>query len=333
VKLAGKACLALVAASALACAGAASADCNLAEIAEFHVDPNRPSPVADGEINGHPVKILFDTGASTSMVPVAEARRLNLSTHRISGARMYGIGGDTAVYDAVVGELKIGTFKTNNLHLVAAGDQDAKSDVSLILGNDFFSRTDVEFDLREGVVRLFEPRDCSPPQLVYWNQAYSQATILPSERDTPKTQTMTAINGKPVLAEFDTGAYVSSIDETAAQAAGVARPQGDAGQAVHGLGPRTEQSWVAHFDSLAVGDEKLSNIHLQVMNFVSGMTQTRTGMLLPYQLGSTPYLFIGADFFHAHRVFIDNKDHLILFSYEGGPVFRAPEASAAAASR
>ena len=330
MKLAGKACLALMAASALSCAGAASADCNLVETAEFHVDPNSASPVVDGEINGHPVRILFDTGSSTSIVPVAEARRLNLTMSRISGARMYGIGGDTAVYDTVVGELKIGAFKTSNLHLEAAGDEDAKSDVSMILGNDFFSRTDVEFDLHEGLVRMFEPHDCTPPQLVYWNEAYSQATILPSERDTPKTQTMTTVNGKPVLAEFDTGAYASAIDETAAASAGVTRPQGQAGPAVHGLGPQAEQSWLAHFDSLAVGDEKLSNIHLQVMDFTRGMTQTRTGMLLPYRLESTPYLFIGADFFHAHRVFIDNKDHLILFSYEGGPVFRAPEATAAA---
>ncbi len=330
MKLVGKACLALSAATALLCAGAASADCRLAEIAEFHVDPNSASPVVDGEINGHPVRILFDTGVTTSLVPVTEARRLNLTMSRISGARMYGFGGDTAVYDTIVGELKIGTFRTNNLHLVAAGDQDAKSDVSMILGNDFFSRTDVEFDLHEGLVRLFEPHDCTPPQLIYWGQAYSQTTILPTDRDTPKTQTMTTVNGKPVLAEFDTGAYASVIDETVAKAAGVERPTSDAGAEVRGIGPRTEQSWVGRFDSLAVGDEKLSNIHLQVMDFTRGMTQTRTGMLLPYRLESTPYLFIGADFFHAHRVFIDNKDHLILFSYEGGPVFRATEASASA---
>lgn len=252
-----------------------------------------------------------------------------MTMSRISGARMYGFGGNTAIYDTVIGELKIGTFKTNNIHLVAAGDEDAKSDVSLILGNDFFSRTDVEFDLRDGMVRLFEPHDCAPPQLVYWNEAYSQATILPSERDIPKTQVTATINGKPVLAEFDTGAYVSLIDEGAAKTAGVTRPQGDSGAEMRGIGPRPEQSWMGHFDSLAVGDEKLSNIHLQVMDFANDTTQTRTGMLLPYQLG-TAYLFLGADFFHAHRVFIDNKDHLILFSYQGGPVFRAPEVSAAA---
>jgi predicted aspartyl protease len=330
VKLAGKACLALMAGGALLCAGAASADCKLAEIAEFHVDPNSASPVVDGEINGHPVRILFDTGVTTSLVPVTEARRLNLTMSRISGARMYGFGGDTAVYDTIVGELKIGTFRTSNLHLVAAGDQDAKSDVSMILGNDFFSRTDVEFDLHEGLVRLFESHDCTPPQLVYWGQAYSQATILPTDRDTPKTQAMTMVNGKPVLAEFDTGAYASVIDETVAKAAGVERPTGDAGAEVRGIGPKTELSWVGRFDRLTVGDETLSNIHLRVMNFASGMSETRTGMRLPYQLDSTAYLFLGADFFHAHRVFIDNKDHLILFSYEGGTVFRTPEASTAA---
>jgi predicted aspartyl protease len=318
-----------MAASTLAWAGAASADCKLAEIAEFHVDPKRTSPVVDGEINGHPVKIVFDTGAATSIVPLAEARRLNLTVARISGARMYGIGGDTAIYDTVVGELKIGTFKTNNLHLLVGGDQDAKSDVSMILGDDFFSRTDVEFDLHDGLVRLFEPHDCTPPQLVYWGQTYSEATILPSDRDAPTTQTMAVVNGKRILAEFDTGAYATAIDETAAEEAGVLRPEANAGAVNRGLGPRPTQSWMAHFDSLALGDERLSNVRLQVMNFAGAMVQPETGTLIPRQLESRPYLFIGADFFHAHRVFIDNKDHLVLFSYEGGPVFRAPEASAA----
>ena len=59
-------------------------------------------------------------------------------------------------------------------------------------------------------------------------------------------------------------------------------------------------------------------------------SQIRDRYQIPYRLDNTPYMFVGADFFHAHRVFIDNKDRLMLFSYDGGPVFRANAAVAAA---
>jgi predicted aspartyl protease len=328
LKLASVASAAVLAVAALVSATAVRADCKLTETAEFHLDPRSARPVVDGEINGQSVKILFDIGAGTSIIPVSEARRLGLTVSRLEGVRMYGFGGDTAAYDTNVKSLKIGDFKVSNLTLVAAGDQDAGSEVSLLLGDDFFARTDVEFDLREGVVRLFAPQGCTPPQLVYWGHAYSQATLLPWDRDSPKTQIMATINGKQVLAEFDTGAHASVIDEKAAEAAGAPPLDGRPTEVGHGLGPRPTKGWIAHFDSLALGDEKLSNIRLEVQNFAGGWVQSDTGTLIPRQLDSTPYLFIGADFFHAHRVFVDNKDHLILFSYEGGPVFRQPEAAA-----
>jgi predicted aspartyl protease len=317
-----------MAASALSWAGAASADCKLVETAEFHVDPTSPRPIVDGAINGQPVKILFDTGAATSLVPLSEARRLNLTMSRINGARAYGIGGDTALYDANIKQLTVDKFTASNLDFLVGGDEYAQLNVSLVLGDDFFSQRDVEFDLREGVVRMFRPQGCTPPQLVYWGAAYSQAAILPWDRDAPLTQTMALINGKQVLAELDTGASTSIIDTSAAESAGASQANEAPGPTVHGVGPHPEDSWIAHFDAVALGDEKLSNVRLQVANVTGGWTRSETGTLIPRRLDSAPYMFIGADFFHAHRVFIDNKDRLILFSYEGGPVFRADAASA-----
>ena len=154
-----------------------------------------------GAIDGQPVKILFDTGAAISMMPLAEAKRLNLTMSRLNGVRLYGVGGDTAAYDANVKELTVDKFTTRNLALVVGGDEYAKLGASLVLGDDFFSQRDVEFDLREGVVRMFRSEGCTPPQLVYWGAAYSQATIEPWNRDEPRTQTIVIVNGKPVLAE------------------------------------------------------------------------------------------------------------------------------------
>lgn len=322
--------LALLATSVVCWAGAASADCKLIETAEFHVDPNSTRPLVSGAIDGQPVKILFDTGAAISMIPLAEAKRLNLTMSRLNGVRLYGVGGDTAAYDANVKELTVDKFTTRNLALVVGGDEYAKLGASLVLGDDFFSQRDVEFDLREGVVRMFRSEGCTPPQLVYWGAAYSQATIEPWNRDEPRTQTIVIVNGKPVLAGLDTGASVTVIDASAAETLGASQAQAAPGRNLHGIGAKSEASWIAHFDSLAIGDEKLSNVRLQVANVTGNWSQSATGSQIPYRLDNTPYMFVGADFFHAHRVFIDNKDRLMLFSYDGGPVFRANAAVAAA---
>lgn len=323
---------AALAALLLAFAGAARADCKLTEIAEFHVDPRHAQPVVDGQLNGQPVKVMLDTGSEVSMVPYPEAQRLNLPTQRVPGVRMYGVGGDTTAYEANVKQLTIGGFTARNLRLMVAGSQDAHYGVSLLLGDDFFSQTDVELDLRDGVIRLFDPHGCTPPQLVYWGQNYAQATLLSWQRDRPRTEIMAVINGKQVRAEFDSGADASFIDQVAAETAGVSRAGGERGGATRGLGPRTEDSWIAHFDSLAIGDEKLSNIHLQVIDSgTQAFAEMETGSLLAQRLDDAAAMYLGDDFLRAHRVFIDNKDHLILFSYEGGPVFTPAPARTPAA--
>jgi hypothetical protein len=307
-------------AAGLAGAPTARADCKMFQIAEFHVDPTSAVPIVDGEINGQPVKILFDTGSASSMLMVHDARRLKLPLDRLAGARAYGVGGDTAMYQTTIKELVIDKTTERNFNLVVAGDPDVTSRVAMILGDDFFSQVDVEFDLADSVVRLFKPKGCSPPQLIYWGATYSQAKILPWDVTDPTTQSMALLNGKLVLAELDTGSHISMVDEATAASVGGMRLA--AGAAIHGLGPRSVDSWTARFDSFALGDEKMANVHLQTLNLTGDWNYSETGALIPRPLESRPAMLIGADFFHAHRVYFDNRDHLVLFSYQGGPVFR-----------
>ena len=176
---------------------------------------------------------------------------------------------------------------------------------------------------------MFEPRGCTAPQLVYWGAAYSQAELLPWNRDAPAIQTRAYVNGKSMLAELDSGAEVSLVDTSAAAAVGVTRPAADiATDTIRGAGPRPEEAWTGRFDSFALGDEHISHVNISVLNVMRGMSYTETGSNMVQHLENTPSMYIGADFLHAHRVFIDNEDHLILFSYQGGSVFSAAKLAA-----
>lgn len=307
----------------------ARADCKLMQLAEFHVDPNSRVPMVDGEVNGKPVKVMFDTGAEISIIPRSEADRLGLILGRVEGGHALGVGGQTDLYVTQLKNMKIGGYAAPGMQLFVAGDRDNPGPASIVLGDDFFSQVDAEFDLPHNTVRLFRHQGCTPPQLVYWGAAYSQAPLLSWNRDAPAARTIAYVNGKRALAAFDTGAEFSTIDVKLAAEAGVERSSGGSkpGGEVNGLGHYVRDSFVGTFATFAVGDEKVNNVRLQVFDVTSDFSQSETGSRLPAATGDQTTAFIGADFFRAHRIYFDVGDHLILFSYSGGPVFSPDPAS------
>ena len=211
------------------------------------------------------------------------------------------------------------------MELEVAGDRYVASGVSLVLGDDFFSQVDTEFDLPDNTVRMFKPEGCQPDQLVYWGAAYSQADLLDWDHAAPAADMMALVNGKRVMASLDTGATSTSLDAAFADSAGVKTVVPAAAQ-VQGFGMDARASRIGQAATVALGDEKVNNVRLQVMNLTSDFSVSVTGSKLPERL-DTPLMLLGADFFRAHRVYIDVRDHLVLFSYSGGPVFSPMDAS------
>jgi aspartyl protease/gag-polyprotein putative aspartyl protease len=298
------ACLAL---GILSASTLARADCKLTEIGEFHTLPGVKRPVVDGEINGKPVKVLIDISGQTFM-PLYEAKQLGLDLVE-SGTHWYdGLTGVTQGYTSRI-QVKIGGLQKRSLELPVTGDARTPFGFSLVLGDDFFSQVDTEFDLAHNTVRLFKPSDCKPPQLVYWGAPYAQADIMEWKRDTPSVVAVAFINGKKLSALLDSGDASSIVDRRTAEAFGV-RWLSAAGPKLSSSGAESEDTRIGEFDSFALGDEKIS--HVRVL----------TALIEQYDWYH-PRMWLGADFFRAHRIFIDVKDRLLLFSYAGGAVFDA----------
>jgi predicted aspartyl protease len=306
--------------AALLAPGLAEADCKLLQLAEFHLDPHSTAPIVDGTVNGHPVKVLLDTGSDFSMITYHEAKKLGLRLSESTGIRAYGIGGSTQIYTADVGKLTVGDLIKSNFAVTVSGVEDRPSSVALVLGYDVLSNADLEFDFGHNTVRMFKPKGCTPPQLVYWGAAYSQATLLPRRRDNPSLQTRVELNGKPVLAALDSGAETTLVDAGVAAAAGVIRADAPKPGTVIGSGPLAEESWVGRFDSFTFGDEKIAHVGVLISHVMQDQTFTEIGSNMIRHIEG-PAMFIGDDFLRAHRVFVDSEDNLILFSYQGGPVF------------
>ena len=135
--------------------------CRLQKVVEWQVRSIGRHIAVDGAINGKNIGIVLDTGATRSMLVRASAKRLDIPIHEVRGARVRGVGGDSKVDVAIVDEFKLGEAVVNDMRFWVAGEQDHGEGFDLLLGADFLRNFDVEFDLRDNAVRLWQPKDCA----------------------------------------------------------------------------------------------------------------------------------------------------------------------------
>ena len=303
-------------AGAMLGAGAAQA-CTLQTVGELDLDLSRRAPVVEGEINGVAAKIMIDTGSDGTSIMAPAARALGLMKDRLPQGYVFAIGGDTQHYVTTIRSLKIGSLTATALPpMLVGGELKGEPDIAMLVGSDFLSQFDVELDFANHVMRLFHAEDCSPAQLVYWNKPYSQAALLPGN----SIQTEVALNGRRALAWVDTGASGSLVDADEALAAGEPRPA-QATLAASGLGPEPRLLWADDFASFQIGDETIAQAHINVSPFAHDFEAIELDSHISHRTGDTPGMLVGDDFLRAHRVMVDYRDHVMVFSYNGGPIF------------
>lgn len=215
---AGGAIHAIVAGDAAAQAG----KCKFLRIVDWPARVVRNFVVVDGAINGQKVGIALDTGAQKSIIVRAAAVRLELALREAKGYRMMGFGGETKVDIATVDDFKLGEVSTKGVQLFVAGEHDLDVGVDVLLGKDFLRRFDVEFDLPNDAVRLYQPRDCDNVSLAYQTkETVWEVAIDTVDERRPRISYTVHINGKPIEAILDSGATASVMTREHAASAGV----------------------------------------------------------------------------------------------------------------
>jgi predicted aspartyl protease len=317
----------------LGASAAESSGCKFAGIAEWPVRIERNHLITDGEINGKLVAVLLDTGAMRTLVLRAAAARLGLTRKGVPGARMAGVGGNSAVDTAFVDEFRVGQFARANLSMYVAGEHDFGADV--LLGEDFFRQFDVEFDLAGRMVRLYRAENCATTLLAYWAGAgagVGQAEIDPVREGRPEIVLTVEVNGHPLKALFDSGASGSLLDKAEAARVGVTpdTPGVVPAGAGSGLGSRSVPSWVGSFASFTIGNETIRDTDIMFADVFMGATTTGVGSHIPVKVEGLPSMLLGYDFLRSHRVLVAHSQRRIYFTYNGGRVFqRAPTGRAA----
>ena len=297
----------------------ALARCEIGQVAEIPVETGSNVPLARAEINGQSISVLIDTGASQSVMwrPAAERLGLHLTTGP-QGVRLYGAGGESRLDATLVKELRLGKFTARDVHIPVAGDRAANFE--MLLGEDFWSVTSLELDLKHQFVRMMEPKGCQINELAYWAKTYSMADLLAPPGDARSILVNVLLNGHTVRARLDSGAFVSVVSKGVADKIG-APYQGTSAE-ITGMGVKSLESWVGRFQTFSLGDETINNVQLRMAELGKNMKAQKLGSRIEVAAVEAPDMLLGADFLHAHRVLIDNATRKMVFTYEGGPVFQ-----------
>jgi len=295
--------------------------CELRQIAQWPLREDHYRPVIDATINGQQVGVLIDTGAGTSLIERSAARKLGLRTMSVRGVRVFGVGGETQAEEASIDEFKIGDAIYRNFVTLVAGEHESPGGIALLLGYDFLSQMDVELDLPQKMMRLFEPKGCERAFLGYWS---SQAVALPIE-SAKKLFVTVRINGKPLTAQLDSGTSLSSLSLEGALQVGVTTQTAGvvSGGCATGLGRVRVDKWIAPFESFAIGEEMIRGPKIRFGDLWQHARSEETGSGIARRLADLPDMLIGSDFLRAHRVYIAHSQGKLYFSYVGGTVFPA----------
>jgi predicted aspartyl protease len=301
----------------------APSKCKLAEVVQVPIDMKSLRPMIAAAIDGHPSNMLIDTGSNTSLIFRGAATAFGLKVVE-GGGKGYTAGGIESSGRVDVRDFDVGGFVVHNLTLTTMGHGRASGTVAGLLGEDFLSHWDEEFDPAAGVLRLVVPRDCIGDQVVYWAPQYSVVKLVSvASRDANWSSQLLAdvqVNGHDVLAMFDTGAPYSIVTTDAAKRL---HPTIEAatGRQIGGLGRAHAALDTAVFPSITIGQETIQNPRMAVADIFAKNKEAKLGSLIASSPEGQPEMLIGMDFFRAHRVYVARGQKKMYFTYLGGPVF------------
>ena len=288
----------------------ASAGCVLGDMADFPVSMSGLRPMVPVKINGVDETFLLDSGAFASMINPATVDELKLPHLPLRfGFNVTGVGGaDYGAFATRVSNLTLSRSTLKDvIFLVTVGAGDGAG----IIGQNVLGVGDVEYDLANGQVRLFKPKDCPGDSVAYWAKGPSIGELPIQWMDSANSHTLgdAYINGVKIKVVFDTGAAGSVLTKAAAERAGIEvdSPTVRFVGTSHGIGPRASRTWIADVASFKIGGEEIKNGKLRIADF--SLEDIGGDMLL------------GADFFLSHRVYVSNARRKLYFTYNGGPVF------------
>ena len=255
-----------------ACAGGGGAApahpeaCSIEQTADLPVRFVQGSILVPASINGSPVLLMVDTGASTSLLIRETVERLRLVSDPHRSTTLHGIGGTVVTRNVLVRSFEVGGMD-RQADSIATGELSRRYQedppVAGLLGADFLHNLDVELDVPHNRMVLWRVQHCAG-DFLSWHAPHFSIPLLHYEYN--RMVAHVRIDGQPVTALIDWGARATTITAGTATALGVTSEMLalDRSGSSHGV-DQTEVPIHAHrFAELSVGPGTFRNVAIQV---------------------------------------------------------------------
>lgn len=298
--------------------GVANANCALRLLGSLPVDMQGLSPIVSAKINGTEARFLLDTGAYYSIISDEAAAKYRLQVHSMPGTfYIQGTGGIQQARQAMVGSFDFIGMPAHNVQFLVI-DTDFGDDYAGIFGQNLMRFTDVEYDLANGIVRLFKPVGCEGQPLAYWavSTPYTSIDLQYVDATEDHLRSTATIDGKRMTVILDTGSVRSFLSLQAAASVGIT-PDSTGVKFLGfsaGVGPRHNRIWSAPVDTFQLGGEKVQHTHLLISDLDAAHQVGQIG-------DARPDMMLGEDFFLSHRIYVSYSQRKVYFTYNGGPLF------------
>jgi tetratricopeptide (TPR) repeat protein len=308
-----------LAALGLAAAAAVHANCQVQTL-ELPVKMVGSRAVATVGINGTPVPLTVDSGAFFSILTDAAAAQLSLRKRWLKGMRVEGLTGEMDADLTTVDKLQLLGGDVPDVHFIVGGNEPGAGTMGL-MGRNLLSFADTEYDLAHGAIRFMLPNDdCARANMAYWagSTPVTEIELLgdySGRGKTPSIRARVKLEGKDLVALFDTGA-TSIVTAEAARRAGVAEADMKPSGTMYGAGRGSARTWTARFQKFELGGEAVLNNDLQVGD---------------YEPLDKADMLLGIDFFLSHRIYVSKQQRKMFLTYNGGNVFARNRSDSAGA--
>jgi predicted aspartyl protease len=196
----------------------AEEDCRLHIAASLPLHFLKSGRVAiDAEVSGRPLLLLVDTGSPSSILTKGTADALGLEQRAVGLENNFSMyGGERLTRYTVVKDFKFGKMTAPRVAFLIM--QDRSDGIDGLLGTDFLSQFDMDFDFAGAKLNLFQPHPCEG-KAVYWTQNEDAIAKIGFDRQghDPHILVPVSLDGKKITAILDTGASTSTMHFEAAE--------------------------------------------------------------------------------------------------------------------
>ncbi len=250
----------------------------MTKAAEIPVTIDRGFITVAASINNKPVTMIVDTGAEGLLVTPSAMASLALSADRHRRTTIQGTGGSIATQNAALQSFGIGTMEMLD-QSASVGPLPAEGPAlhaSGLIGTDWLSDFDVEFDLPHHRMALYRVHGCADGYIP-WSGPSTSVRVQLYGRGLPLVPVK--LDGQPLTALLDSGAVRSSIGRTAAEHMGLtqAKLAADPRARSSGVDGAQLESYLHRFGELQVAEAHetnpallVSNLHVRIADMLLG---------------------------------------------------------------